>query len=342
MKSPDPRRGSILVYTLLSLVVLSMVMSVVYDRLISVMRSSRNWLWKEKALVSAESGAAATEGRLLANPAWSAGENNAPEWQFKMDDAEIQVRTERFRPPDVVWIFSTGRYKKEQRDLVRPVIVRDPTLFAVMARNELRMGLGSIVEGSVYGDDVEIAEGGEVLGSIISIGAIRIARRPPETILFDSATTPPLVPDLKTDRIAKTWTRQWQADPKKDTASRGGLVFHRGDLALENFSGSNLSLRVDGNLTLNGKVDLRFDPPADTPILVVGKDLTGTLTGSKIRGVIYVTGKVSLKGEGLIVGTLIAEDIELGQGVVIKSFDGAGGLRPPPGFWPRQVRRIRN
>ncbi len=337
------QNGSILVYTLLSLIVFSMVLSVVYDQLIGIMKSSRDWLWKEKALVAAESAAAAAEGRLLVDPAWSAGEEGGSEWQFTLDDASAQIRTERFRMPDVIWIFAGGRYKREEKNMVRPIIVRDATLFAVMARNDLNVGFGSIVQGSVYGDSISIADGGEVVGGIISTGEIEIAHRPRETVLFDSATTPPLVPWIKSDQYTAQWPRPWSEHHPGDTAPGRRFYVQAGDLTLQDFAESNVSIRVGGNLTLNGKINMRFDPADDTPILFVEKNLTGTLSGARIRGVIYVNGSVSLKGEGLITGTLIARDVALGQGVVVQSFDAVPtDPRPPASFWPRRIQRIRN
>lgn len=343
MKKSIADRGSALIYTLLTLTVISIFLSVIYERVLGLMRSSRDWLWTEKALVAAESGTAAVEARLLDDPVWSAGEGAAPEFRFVLDESEITVRTERFRPPDIVWIFSKGQYKRLKKETVRPVIISDPTLFALLSRKTVHLGMGTIVTGAVFGSNVRTDEGSEVVGSIIAGGELDIAHRNPETFLFDSASLPPIVPELELRRHAKKWPKKLQEETLSGSTLQGGHYVKTGDLVLKDATETSVSIWVSGNLRLEGKVTLRAVPGTDTPVLVVEKDLSGILAGAVISGVIYVRGKVSLKGEGLLTGTLIADEIDLSDGVVVQSFDAVPNeKRPVAAFWKRQVRGIRN
>lgn len=331
-----------MIYTLLSLLVLSMFLSIIYERVIDLMRSSRDWLWMEKALVAAESGSALSEARLLADPRWSAGEGQIPSLKFSLDGADVEVRTEKLRAPDVVWIFSTGMYKRSKKETVRPVKLEDPLLFAVMAHRSVKLGSGTIITGSVYGSHVRMEEGSEVVGNIISSGALDLASEQKEASIFDSATTPPEVPLLDLKPFGQSWT-QTVSDKNSSVSLKPGYYLTPGDLTLRDVVETNVSIRVAGSLKLEGKVLMRFTEASDTPILIVGKNLEGTLAGARLRGVIYVGGKVSLKGEGLITGTLIADEIDLSNGVVVQSFDASPNEKiPPAGFWKRRVRRIRN
>ncbi len=335
-------RGSVMIYTLLSLLVLSMFLALIYERVIDLMRSSRGWLWTEKALASAESGSALAEARLLADPRWSVGEGHNPSLKFTLDEADVEVRTEKLRPPDIVWIFSTGVYKRSKKETVRPVKVEDPLLFALMAHRSVKLGPGTIVTGSVYGSHVRMDEGSEVVGNIISSGSLDLASEQKEASIFDSATTPPEVPLLDMKPFGQSWT-QTVSDKNSAGSLKPGYYMTPGDLTLRDVTETNVSIRVAGSLKLEGKVLMRFTSPVDTPILIIGKNLEGTLAGAKLRGVIYVGGKVSLKGEGLIIGTLIADEIDLSGGVVVQSFDASPNEQiPPAGFWKRRVRRIRN
>lgn len=335
--------GTVMIYTLLALLVLSIFLSIVYEKVIDLMRSSRDWIWREKALVAAESGTAAAEARLSENPFWAAGDGLNPELVFTLDESEIVVRTERFRPPDIIWVFSTAFYKRAKKETVRPILIEDPTLFALLAHRSVSLGFGTIVTGAVAGSTVRIAEGGEVYGSVISSGSLDIAKEQKEAAVFDSAASPPIVPSLDLNPFAQSWTKMISGPRLPPEPLKAGYYMAPGDLTIKDARETDVLIRVAGNLNLEGAVDLRYTSVTDTPILIVGKDLTGTLSGARLRGMIYVAGKVKLKGEGLITGTIIADEIELGQGVVVQSFDAVTNLpRPTPQFWKRRVKRIRN
>lgn len=337
------QRGTAMVYTLLALLVLSIFLSIVYERVIDLMRSSRDWLWKEKVLVAAESGLAMSEARLLDDPFWVSGDGAAPELKFSLDDAEVVLRTVRFRVPDIVWTFSTGSYKREKKEVVRPVKIDDPTLFAMLARKEIRLGLGTIVRGSIFGSDIRTESGSDVAGSIISTGGLDIEKEHPEAMVFDSAVSPPDVPSIDLKRVSKSWTKKVEGTVLASPAPDTGMYAAAGDFTIRDAALSGVSLWIPGNLTLEGKVVIRGQADADTPVLVVEKNLTGTLAGARIRGVVVVRGKATLRGEGLITGTLIADEIDLSGGVVVQSFDAVPNeKRPRARFWKRTVRRIKN
>ncbi len=303
-----------------------MFLSIIYDRAIGLMRSSRDWMWKEKSVAAAESGSAAAESMLIRDPGWLAGQGNDPELRFTLDQCDITVRTERFRIPDVVWIFSTGKFRKDRRETVRPVIIEDPTLFAAIGRQSVRLGAGAIVTGSVTAPLVRLEEGCEVVGSVVSERDALVAKKQSEAIIFDSALSPPPFPAVR----RPDWTGT-------------GYSVRTGDVTIRNTTETALFLMVTGNLELAGKVIWRAPAGADTPIFFVEKNLTGRLNGSKLRGTIYVRGRVMLTGEGLITGSIIADEIDLSEGVVVESFDAVPNVaRPTPAFWTRRVRRIRN
>lgn len=325
-----------------------MMMSVVYERVIGLMRSSRDWLWKERVQVAVESGSAMVEACLLEYPGWAAGEGSAPDIRFLMDESEISVRTERFRPPDIVWIFSTAKFKRLKRDTVRPVQISDPTIFALVARRGIRLGSGAIVTGSVVGSTVRLESGSEVVGSVISRGELFADGRPAEAVFFDSAMAPPKSPVLDLKMISKSWPRQLPEKSLVGGALTGsavdtGYFRHAGDLRFSELDEQSVFLWVEGNLTIDGKSKLRAPKSADTPVLVVEKNITGQMKGGRIEGVIYVEGTVTLRGECLITGTIIADEIDIAEGVVVESFDVVPNApRPAAAFWKRQVKRVRN
>ena len=337
--------GTAMLYTLMALMVLSIFLSMIYDRVLRLMRSSLEWQWREKAQAAAESGSAASEARLLEQPTWSAGEDpgRAPEWKFTLDGSDIRVRTERFRIPDIVWIFSSSVHKRAKKEVVRPLKIDDPTLFALMARRNISLGLGSIVTGSIYASHIKLEEGSEVVESVISSGGLDITESHKDANIFDDAASPPEVPDIDLKTLTAVWTQPLMTATLPDTPMMPGRYAAAGDLTIQNASETDVSIRVAGNLRLDGRVNLRYTTASDTPILVVGKDLTGTLSGAKIRGVIFVAGKVTLKGEGLITGMIIADEIDLAAGVVVQSFDALpNDPRPAASFCKRRVRRVRN
>lgn len=334
--------GSALVYTLLTLTVLSIFLSIIYERVIGLMRSSREWLWTEKALVASESGLALAESHLLQNPGWSAGENSTPEVRLALDESDITIRTDRFRPPDIIWLFSTGSYRNKRKDTVRPVMVHDPTIFSMMARRKVRLGSGTIVTGSIFGADVRLEEGTEVVGSIISSGTLLTAREQTSAMVFDSVAAVPEVPDLNLKSLAAAWSQTIPGTTIESTLTPGAYR-SVGDVTIRNATETAVLLLVQGSLALEGRVILRASPSADTPVLIVEKNIIGTLSGARIWGTIYAGGKVSLKGEGLIVGTIIADEIEISDGVVVQSFESMqAASRAAPAFWKRKILRIRN
>lgn len=331
-------RGSALVYTLFSVAILSMFTTMIYERVLGLMHGSRDWLWKERARAAAESGVAAAQAHLLANPIWTAGDAvNREVLKFTLDGSEVEVRTEKFRQPDVIWIFSTGGFRKEKKETVQPIMLIDPTLFALMAKKSARMGAGSIVTGALYGRRVKLEEGAEVVGSIISTGKSDMADEQAEAVVFDSTSSPPPVPELDVKTASAAWRQKF---PSSASDLGPGHYIHGGDLTLKDVSETGVSICVTGDLVLDGNVKL--ESSEDTPVLFVGKNLTGTLKGGRIRGVIYVQGKVKLKGQGLITGTLIADEIDISDGVVVQSFDAVSNTgRPVARFWKRRVGRIR-
>ncbi|MBI4179326.1 polymer-forming cytoskeletal protein [bacterium] len=336
------QRGSALVYTLLTVAMLSLFTSIIYDRLLNLMKSSRDWLWKERARAAAESGTAVAMSRLVDDPYWSAEESVADDpLKFVLDDAAVSVRTKRFRPPDIIWIFASGSYQRERKETVEPLLISDPTLFAVLARRGVRLGPGSIVTGPVSGGSVRMEDASEVVGSVISSGDLRMDADFREALVFDSVASPPVVPVIDPAVLRAGWTRKFPTDLPADSAIRPGRYLHSGDLTLSNVTRRGVSLYVTGNLILEGNVKL--EGREDTPVLIVGKNLTGSLKGCRIRGVVYVTGRTELRGEGLITGTLISDEADLSAGAVVQSFDAViNAPRPSPNFFGRKVGRLRN
>lgn len=336
------QRGSIMVYTLLSLMVLSAFLSLIYERAIGLMKSSREWMWFEKSQVAVESAAALVEARLLEDPMWSSGENGEPEFRFALDGAEMSVRTERFRPPDIVWIFSNARYKRYKKDTVRPVILQDPTLFGVMARRRLKLGEGVILSGSACGSEVFVDAGAVVVGAVISTGSLSMPSRSPDAIPFDSAMSPPHVPKIDMSSHAAAYARLLRTDLIADTVLLPGTYRREGDLTVRGAVETGVSIWVRGNLTMEGNVQIRAARGEDTPLFIVDGDVRGRFEKARVSGIIFAGGNISLQGEGLITGTVIGENVELSGGVVVRTFDNTGDEpRPASGFWPRRIRGIR-
>lgn len=339
---PSGQTGAALVNTLLALVVLSSMTALLYSQLSELRTALGAWTWKIKAEAAAESAVAEASLKLIDDPAWRAGEDTWPEFQSRVGDAQARLTTRHIRPPDLVEMTAVGRHRQGRSRAIRRIRILDPTLFALIARRRAALEFGVTLDGpAAAGEEIRLGRGiraapnsGGV--SLVSGRRISVTGSDPAFNLFESADPMPVVPVLELDRLKSAYAARIANSTLTDVNISGRNILRDGSLTLVGGKFSDISIYVAGDLRLMGAPEIIAR--GDTPVLIVEKDLIANFSGADIRGVIYVGGKATLRGQSVITGTLIAEEIDIADGVTVRAFNrDASRPRIERGFFTREI-----
>ncbi len=347
MQSDDMNeRGAALIYVLIAVAAMMGMMGVVFAQLSEVRTAVGTWEWTRKARVAAESGIEVAQLKLMDNPAWKAGEDTMPEYNVALTDAQARVKTDRVRFPDIVTLMAVGRHRGGRGRIERTAQITDPTLFALIAQKRIALEFGTGLWGTASaGEGITVGRGvsfKSVVGvpTLISGKDVTYDVAYPEVRTYESARSLPAA-SLKLDEIKKIYETRIVDGTLADAKIAGRRFLRDGSLTIVDGEYSDVSLFVAGELRMTGSP--KFASKGDTPIVIVEKDFTANFSGAEIRGVMYVGGKVTLRGQAVITGTIIADEIDVGDGVTIQSFQEDAATKPPPqSFFRREIRWIDN
>ncbi len=339
-------RGAALIYVLIAVAAMLGMMGVVFAQLSEVRTAIGTWEWTRKARAAAESAIEVAQLKLMDDPAWKVGEDTVPEYDVALTDAQARVKTERVRFPDLVKLTAVGRYRGGRGRIERTAQITDPTLFALIAQKRIELEFGTGLWGTASaGEGITIARGVSFksvtdVPTLISGKDVTYDVAYPEVRTYESAGSLP-TDALNLDDLKKTYETRIADGTLADIKLAARRLLRDGSLTIVNGEYSDVSLFVAGDLRMTGSP--KFSSKGDTPIIIVEKDFTATFSGAEISGVIYVAGKVTLRGQATITGTIIADEIDVADGVTIQSFQEDPVTKPPPrSFFKREIRWIDN
>ncbi len=346
VSEPNSQGGAALIYVLIALAALSAMMGLVFDNLSELRTALGTWTWKVKAEASAESALEVASLKLLDDPLWKAGEDTAPEMQIQMTDAQSRLQTAHMRIPDLVKLTAIGKHRGGRHRAVRTTQIIDPTRFVLIGRKRVSLQFGTTVRGSVLaGEDIDVDRGVDLkslagVTSLLSGKQIHLTVAYPNLLTYENARLLPMPTPIDIDELKKLYATQIAGSVLTDVKLAGISVLKDGALTIVDGGFSDVSMFVTEDLHLMGAP--KMSAKGDTPILIVQKNLIANFAGAEIRGIIYVGGKVTLRGQGVITGTIIAEEIDAGGGIAIQSFDeDAAKKRPTASFFKREIRWVR-
>lgn len=334
--------GAALINTLLALVVLSAMMTILYDQMNELQNSLAIRTWRVKAEAAAESAVVQAGVKLLDDSAWKAGEDTTPEHMLRLTDVDARISTEHIRPPDIIKLTAVGRHRRGRSRVVRMAGLSDVTLFGLAARRRIALDWGATLDAHVTAaDDVRIGRGvsvpfGSPTVSVICGREVSMNGYLPLVRAFESAAPMPEIPTLNLDEIKKTYGTSIANPVLTEMKLAGRSILREGSLTIIGGEFNDVSIFVAGDLRLVG--EMKIVSKGDTPVFFVEKDLRANFSGAEMRGVIYVGGKATIRGPSSITGTIIAEEIDIADGVTVRSFErDTSRDRPAPSFFKRGI-----
>lgn len=337
-----PESGAALLNTLLAMVVLSMMTVILYNQLSELQDTLAIRTWKVKAEAAAESAVVQAGLKLMDDSAWRAGEDTVPEHMLRLGDADARLTTEHVRPPDLVRLTAVGRYRRGRSRIVREVRLSDIGLFALAARKRINLDFGTILDGPV-----SAAEGitlGRGVGippenrgvSVISGREVTMSGYYPTVRVYRTAEPLPEIAKIDLDAVKGKYETRIANSVLTDAKLAGRSILRDGSLTIIGGTFGDVSIFVAGDLRLMGAPQV--DSKGDTPVFIVEKDFVANLSGAEIRGVIYVGGKATIRGQSVITGTIVADEIDIADGVTVRAFDrDTGRKRPDASFFKRGI-----
>lgn len=337
-----PESGAALLNTLLAMLVLSMMTAVLYNHLSELQDSLAIRTWKVRAEAAAESAIVQAGLKLTDDSSWRAGEDTSPEHQLRLGDAGARLTTEHIRPPDMIRLTAVGRYRRSRSRIVQEAQLADISLFALAARKRINLDFGTAldgpvtaVEGITLGRGVGMAPENRGI-SLICGRDVTVSGYYPTVRVFQSAVPPPDVPNIDLDMMKAKYETRIANSALTDAKIAGRSILRDGSLTIVGGTFGDVSIFVAGDLRLMGAPQV--DSKGDTPVFIVEKDLVANFSGADIRGVIYVGGKATIRGQSVITGTIIADEIDIADGVTVRSFDrDTTRKRPPASFFKRDI-----
>lgn len=336
------QKGAALIYVLFALLVLSAMSTMLYELLNELRTGLGGWTWKAKAEAAAESSVAVAELKLLDDPAWRAGEDTTPEFETRVGDAGARLKTAHLRPPDMVEVTAVGRHRQGRSRIVRRIRLSDPTLYALLAGKRAVFEFGTTLDGAVAaGEEIRIGRGVGVPQSAPPVSLVSGRQISPTGVApyfrpYESADPMPDIPVLNLAEIKNKIETRIANSELADVKLAGRQILRDGSLTILDGAFDDVSIYVAGDLRIIGAP--KMDSKGDTPVFIVEKNLIANFSGADIRGVIYVGGKATLRGQAVITGTIIADEIDIAGGVTVRAFDrDPSRKRPEAGFFKRDV-----
>lgn len=260
-----------------------------------------------QARLWAESGLADAINRIRHDPFWRAdGTETFPVFEKE----KYRVTTSQRLIPNHLLLESAGEDGNFRRRLTQEIIMNIPTLFSVIALENIRISDRALIEGSVSAGQTVIVSGTSRIAGAIQVadhfnGSIRSVHGPiyekfPQTIF----------PSLDMSSYSSRGKVRLFGGPISNLAFSDTIVHLTGSADITGLSIMNGTLIVEGDLRILGPCQIEG---AGGRIAVI---VTGNLTvedrGSlSLRGPCYVGQTFRSRGTGTVEGTIVAHNVEL-------------------------------
>lgn len=263
-----------------------------------------------QARLWAESGLADATNRVRHDPFWRAdGTESFPILQKEIGDGRYRVSATQRLVPNGISIQAEGEEGNFRRRVSQEIVLNIPTLFSIIASEDVRLSDRSLIEGSISAGQNVVASGssqitgavqvsGHFNGPSTSIGG-PIYEKFPQTIFSDVDLGSYF--SLKGVRLFGMVS---------NLAFEDTSVHISGSAEVTGLSITNGTLVVEGDLRISGPC--RIEGAGGRIAVVVTGNLIIEDRGSfSLRGPCYVGRTFRCSGSGAVEGTIIAQNVEI-------------------------------